>query len=215
VRNIFSKKFLYIIIDRALLGRLDPAVAAERAARGGADLIQYRDKLSNGRVLFENARSVLRALSGYAIPLIINDRLDVARAAGAAGVHLGRDDLPVSAARNLAGDEFIIGASARTVAGARRAQEAGADYLGVGPFFPTTTKAGVSPIDHELFLQIIGAIDVPVVAIGGIGKDNLNEPLRAGASGVAVASSIFRGATIEDSVRELKRLVEKTTENTE
>ena len=196
--------FLYIVLDKTLLGDRDLGEAAGEAAAGGADIIQYRDKLSPGRALFETSRKILEAVSDYDIPLVINDRLDVALAIGAAGVHLGRDDLPVSVARKLAGKGFIVGASARTVERARKAEKAGADYLGVGPFFPTSTKAGVHPIDHELFSEIIRSVDIPVIAIGGIGEENLNKPFSSGASGVAVASALFAYPTIEESVSVLR-----------
>lgn len=203
-KEFFNRRILYVILDQARLKGGNLAEAAWQAAAGGADLIQYRGKQSSARVLLHTTRQILKALSGYQIPLIINDRLDIALATGAEGVHLGLDDLPVEAARKLGGEELIIGASARSVKSAREAEKAGADYLGVGSFFPTSTKSDARIIDHELFSRIVESVNIPLIAIGGINESNLFEAFLLGASGVAVASAIFKYQSIEKSVRTLK-----------
>ncbi len=203
-----QNKVLYVVLDRAVLKEVGVGEAARGAVAGGADLIQYRDKISPDPAFLGAVREILEAISGSGVPLIVNDRLGIALEAGAAGVHLGSDDLPVTEARKRGGEGLIIGASGRTLERARQAEAAGADYLGVGAFFPTVTKDDAIPIDHDLFSRIVGAVSIPVYAIGGIGGKNLKEAFVAGASGVAVASSLFDYSTIEESVAVLRRVVD-------
>lgn len=202
------KKVLYVVLDRSVLKGLGVGEAARQAAVGGADLIQYRDKISPDPAFLQAVREIQEAVSGSGVPLIVNDRIEIALESGAEGLHLGADDLPVAEARERGGESLIIGASGRTLERAREAETAGADYLGVGAFFPTVTKDDAVPIDHGLFSEIVGAVNIPVFAIGGIGGKNLKEAFAAGASGVAVASSLFDYPTIEESVGVLRKTID-------
>lgn len=201
-------KILCVILDRAFVDLASAPQTAREAAESGADVIQFRDKTSSGRDLLMIASAIKEALRGASVPLIINDRLDIALAAQASGVHLGQDDLPASAARRLGGKEFIIGVSAATPEEARAAAAEGADYLGAGAFFPTATKADIRPIDRSVFSGIVRAVRLPVLAIGGITADNLSEALSAGASGVAVVSAAFAGGSVSVAVAALRRALD-------
>ncbi len=181
---------LYVILDRELLRDRNLAESARAAVAGGADFIQYRDKISSNRDFFVAARLLREVLSGSPIPLIINDRLDLALSSGAEGVHLGAEDESVASARKKGGKELIIGASARTPERARRAESAGADYLGVGAFFSTATKTDAPEIGRKVFAEICSHSKIPVVAIGGISRQNLALPMSLGAAGIAVAAAV-------------------------
>lgn len=174
---------------------------AANAVRGGATMLQLRLKDENPRTIVEVAHALL-ALIPRSVPLIINDRVDVALAAGAAGAHLGADDLPVAAARRIAPPGFMIGASVgcdAEVAGSR-----GADYVGIGPIFTTSSKpdAGAA-IGPEEFTRLAALCGLPAVAIGGITSLNTRDAIAAGANGVAVVSAIFDAADPEAAAREL------------
>lgn len=174
---------------------------AANAVRGGATMLQLRLKDENPRTIVEVAHALL-ALIPRSVPLIINDRVDVALAAGAAGAHLGADDLPVAAARRIAPPGFMIGASVgcdAEVAGSR-----GADYVGIGPIFTTSSKpdAGAA-IGPEEFTRLAALCGLPAVAIGGITSLNARDAIAAGANGVAVVSAIFDAADPEAAAREL------------
>ncbi len=181
--------------SEALLARVAAAV------RGGATMIQLRLKDENPRTIVEVA-SALLALLPRAVPLVINDRLDVALAAGAAGVHLGADDLPVVAARRIAPPGFVIGASVGSdaeVPGSR-----GADYVGIGPLFATGSKADAgAAIGIAEFARLAGLCELPAVAIGGMDASNAREAIQAGASGVAVIRGIFGASDPEAAAREI------------
>lgn len=194
---------LYVIIDGAEPNYLDIATAA---IAGGADVVQLRYK-SGTDAEAARAAVVLRRLTRMAAkPFIVNDRLDLALAVGADGVHLGPCDLPVDMVRRVVGDRpFIIGASARTVESALAAQAAGADYLGVGPVFPTGSKADAFPVIGAAGIgRISAAVTIPIVAVGGITEANIREPLSAGAAGAAVISVLSRASNVESSARAIK-----------
>ena len=202
-------RILCVILDRAFVELASAPAAAREAAGSGADVIQYRDKTSPAREMLSAVLALKNALQGSRVPLIVNDRLDIALAAGADGVHLGQDDLPAAAARRLGGGEFIVGVSAATADEARAAAAAGADYLGAGAFFPTATKQDIRPIDRTVFAEIVRAVRLPVLAIGGITPDNLSEALSAGASGVAVISAALRDGSVSRAVARLREALDK------
>ena len=204
-----AKFLLYVILDRELFRGRDLSEAARAAGGGGADFIQYRDKVSPVEEILKNAVRIAAVLMNYSLPLIINDFLEVALTSGAAGVHLGREDTPISSARKRGGKELIIGASIRTPEAAGRAHAAGADYLGVGAFFPTTTKSDASMIGREVFAEICSTSKIPVIAIGGINHQNLAFPLSLGATGVAVASAATSSADIQAAVSLLRRSLDQ------
>ena len=196
---------LYVIPDRTVGAPLRLEEQARQALAGGATALQLRDKEADGGELFAEARRMLRLCRELGVPLFVNDRLDIALACGADGVHLGQGDLPVAEARRLAPRPFIIGASARTPEDAERAVRDGADYLGVGAVFPTGSKEDAQVIGLDGIRAITRAAAVPVVAIGGVSLDNLGEVMACGADGVAVISAAVRG----DIPTNMKRLREE------
>jgi thiamine-phosphate diphosphorylase len=200
---------LYVITDPHLGG--GHLMGARAALQGGARIIQLRDKEATTRQLVEYAQSLRTLTREYGALLIINDRLDVALAVEADGVHLGQDDLPVALARRIAGERLIIGVSAETVEEALRAEADGADYLGVGPMFATDTKpdAGV-PVGPERLRAIKERVSIPVFGIGGITLQNAPQVLMAGADGICVISAIF---TAPEPVQATRQLVALCAQN--
>ena len=200
---------LYAVTDScgaALLAK------AEAALRGGITLLQYREKSLTGGALLDEAARLNELCAKYKIPLIINDNVELAKACGAAGVHLGQSDMPVKAARELLGDGMIIGATARTVELAQRAERDGADYIGSGAVFGSGTKLDAVPLDHGVLREICASVRIPVVAIGGIGEGNINKLAGAGVAGFAVVSSIFGAADVFGAAKRLRALAEATLE---
>ena len=182
---------LYAVTDRAWTGSQPLARQVEAALQNGATCLQLREKALDPAAFLEEARQMTLLCGRYGVPLIINDNVEVALACGAAGVHLGQQDMPIAQARRMAGPDLILGASAHTVQEALEAQAAGADYLGVGAVFSTSTKADASPLPLTTLREICAAVSIPVVAIGGITETNLLQLTGCGAAGVAVVSAIF------------------------
>lgn len=199
---------LYVIADRAL-GRdrpLEDIVAA--AIRGGATMIQLREKTLSVRGTVALARRLQEITRPAGVPLIINDRADVALAIDADGVHVGQDDLPVADARRLLGPDRIVGVSAGTIAEAVAAEADGADYVGVGSIFPTGSKSDAGEaIGPEGLAQVRAAVHIPVVAIGGITAANAAEAIQAGAAGVAVISAVVGADDVREAARRLAEVV--------
>ncbi len=200
---------LYAVTDRAWTGKMTLTQQVEAALRGGATLVQLREKTLDKPTFLAQAVELAALCKGYGVPLIVNDNVDVALESGADGVHLGQEDQAPEAVRRRAGDGFIIGVSAHTVAEARAAQAAGADYLGVGAVFATATKPGVTDMPFETLRSICRAVDIPVVAIGGITRENIPRLAGSGAEGVAVVSAIFASPDPESAARELRALSER------
>jgi thiamine-phosphate pyrophosphorylase len=199
---------LYVVTDESLSrGRLTAEIVAA-AIRGGADAIQLRAKDLPLREQVAIGR-VLRAITREAgVLFIINDRADLAVALDADGIHVGQDDLPADLARKVVGPDKIVGVSAATVEEARIAREMGADYLGVGAIFGTATKSDAgAPVGPERIGPIKAAVGLPIVAIGGIGRDNAAEVIAAGADGVAVVSAVVAADDPEAAARALKETV--------
>jgi len=195
---------LYVITARVpRLGR-DHLDVARAAIEGGASILQLRDKDLSTRELIATVEELLQLTRPADIPLLINDRVDVALAAGAQGVHLGEDDMPIETARRLLGDQAIIGASAASVAEARAAQAAGADYLGVGAMFSSPSKADAGePIGPEAIREINAAVGLPIVGIGGISLENAAQVIAAGAAGIAVISAVAEAENMVIACRAL------------
>ncbi len=183
---------LYAILDAAILMRAGLALedAAEAAVSGGAGVLQLRDKTATGRALFECTVRLLGHTRRLGVPLIVNDRADVAAAAGADGVHIGRDDLPVAGARAMLPAAAIVGATARSLAEAQAAASAGATYVGVGSLFASQTKSAPR-IEAHAAGEIARSLSIPVVAIGGIDESGAAELSGLGLAGVAVCRGLF------------------------
>ncbi len=202
---------LYAVTDRAWVGRQTLSEQIEDALRGGVTLVQLREKNLAKEEFVAEAKAVLALCRQYGVPLIINDRLDVALESGADGVHVGIEDAPVSEIRRQTGPDFIIGATAKTVAQARAAQSAGADYLGVGAVFPSPTKRNAIRITSEVLREICGSVSIPAVAIGGITAENAPSLKGCGMAGIAVVSAIFGASDIQQAAAGLRTLAESIT----
>jgi thiamine-phosphate pyrophosphorylase len=199
---------LCVITSRtARRGHLEVARAA---LEGGARFLQFREKEMTTRELVETAAELRRLTREYGATLVVNDRVDVAPAAEADGVHVGESDLPVAEARRLLGPGAMIGASAATVESARAAEAAGADYLGVGPVFPTGSKPDAGEaIGLTCLAEIKAAVSIPVLGIGGIDAGNVAEVMRAGADGVAVIAAVSEAEDMVAATAELLKAVER------
>lgn len=196
---------LYAVTDRAFAGRQTLLEQIESALRGGATMVQLREKTLPVREFLAEAVEVRALCRRYRVPLIIDDNVDVALESGADGVHVGAGDLPVAEIRRRAGEDFIIGATAKTVEQARFAQRSGADYLGVGAVFSSPTKRNALRITVQQLREICQSVSIPAVAIGGITAGNAPQLCGSGIAGVAVVSALFGAADVERAAAELKR----------
>jgi thiamine-phosphate pyrophosphorylase len=195
---------LHVITDVAVQDRFTHAKLAGFAVAGGAGAIQFRDKNLGTREAIDTARTLKRICEGAGVTFIINDRVDIVLAVDADGVHLGRDDLPITQARKLLGAEKIIGATAGTIEDALRAREEGADYIGFGHIFQTRSKAKPSaPVGLEALRDVCARIDIPVIAIGGITPKNVGQVVAAGAYGTAVIGAVCAQKDPEDATGRL------------
>lgn len=196
---------LYAVTDRrALPAGVTLPQAVEAALDGGVTCLQLREKEASAGEILALARTLLPLCRARRVPLLINDRVDIALAAGADGVHLGQDDLPLPEARALLGPDRILGATAHTVEEALRAQAEGADYLGVGAMFPTGTKTNTIPTSADTLKAICAAVSIPVVAIGGVTAQNLPTLAGTGIAGAAVVSAIFSQSDLTAAARTLR-----------
>jgi thiamine-phosphate pyrophosphorylase len=182
---------LHVLTDTDLQSRFSHIDLARLAIAGGADTIQFRQKKGSTRELIEMARELKGLCEETGVSFIVNDRIDVAIASEASGVHLGQDDFPIPLARKLMGEDAIIGGSAVTLEDAHKCMEEGADYVGFGPVYPTSSKPdAAAPSGIELMKEAIESIPLPFIAIGGIDPQNVPEVMRAGAHGIAVISAV-------------------------
>ncbi len=203
---------LYGITDRTWLNGKTLYQQVEEALQGGATFIQLREKNLDDESFLKEAIEIKELCKSYNVPFIINDNVDIALKMNADGVHLGQNDMEAGNVRSILGKDKIIGVSAQTVEQALLAQERGADYLGVGAVFPTDSKKDANNISHQTLKEICKAVDIPVVAIGGISKDNVQALSGSGICGVAVISAIFAQDNIAEATRELKKQVKKAVE---
>ena len=197
---------LYAVTDSRWKGDRTLLQQIEDALKGGVTLVQLREKELGEEEFLEEAKEAVKLCHSYGVKLIINDNIDVALKSGADGVHVGQSDMPAKEVRKIAGDKLIIGTSAKTVKDARRAQEEGADYLGVGACFGTSTKGDANRIDLGVLNELSEAVDIPIVGIGGISKENMHELKGRGIKGVALVSAVFAAKDIENECRELKNI---------
>lgn len=210
---IFSPEMLtlYAITDNACLRGRGLAEQVELALQGGVTCVQLRDKELDTDELAEKARVLVPICHRYGVPLIVNDDYRAAMLAGADGVHVGIEDAPVAEIRRIAGEDFIIGATAKTVEQARAAQKMGADYLGVGAVFPSPTKKNAIRITPEQLREIAASVKLPICAIGGITSENVCEISGCGQRGIAVVSAVFAADDVRSAAELLRKKAEEGT----
>ena len=207
-----DRLLLYAVTDRSWTGQQSLYEQIEEALKGGVTMVQLREKQLSEDELVAEAIQIKELCHRYEVPLIINDNVDAALKSGADGVHVGIEDAPVSKIRKRAGDDFIIGATAKTTEQAKAAEAAGADYLGVGAVFPSPTKKNAIRITPQDLREICGSVAIPAVAIGGITEDNVSQIKGGGMAGVAVVSAIFAAQDIQKAAAELKTKVKAVVE---
>lgn len=200
---------LYLVTDRnqPAPGTFEKVV--EEAIRGGATLVQLREKLGDTGIFYERARQLKQVTDRYHVPLIIDDRIDIMLAVDADGVHVGQSDMPVSVARKMIGHDKILGVSAGTLEEAVKAEKDGADYLGVGAMFPTATKTDADITSMETLKAILQTVHIPVVVIGGINQKTIPQFKDLGIAGYAVVSAIMASRDPRNSAEELKELINR------
>ncbi|HQC53032.1 MAG TPA: thiamine phosphate synthase [Lentisphaeria bacterium] len=199
---------LYLVTDRSHLAGRDFLTVLDAALRGGVTMIQLREKEASSREFFDLAIQVRELSHSHGVPLWINDRLDIALAVEADGLHIGQSDLPAAVARRLMPPAMKLGVSAQTVEQAVQAERDGADCLGVGAMFPTGTKSDAKPVSADELRRIKQTVRIPIVAIGGINASNLALPMRCGVDGVAVVSAIMSAPDPEAAARELREKID-------
>ncbi len=197
---------IYLVTDDGCLQGRALIDCVREALEGGVTLVQYRAKTASSAEMYAEALQLKALCDSFNVPLIINDRLDIAMAVGAAGVHLGQDDLPCAAARKLLGEDYIIGVSAHNPAEAKAALQSGADYLGCGAVFGTATKADVKKLGTDGLAAICREKGLPIVGIGGVTADNYREVRAAGADGAAIVSGILAQPDIRATVEAIARV---------
>lgn len=205
-----SDLLLYAVTDRHWTGDETLYQQVEKALKGGATFIQLREKNLDDESFYKEALEIQELCRKYKVPFVINDNVDIAVKINADGVHVGQSDMEALDVRAKLGDDKIIGVSAQTVDQALLAEKHGADYLGVGAVFPTGSKDDADDVSHETLKAICDAVSIPVVAIGGISKDNVIELKGTGICGIAVISAIFGADDIENATKHLKTITEET-----
>lgn len=195
---------LYLVTDRNILKNRDLKDEVENAIKGGVTLVQLREKECGGKDFLKYAVEVKEITDKYNIPLIINDRVDIALAIDAAGVHVGQNDIPAKVVRELIGKNKVLGISASNLEEAKKAVEDGADYLGVGAIYSTSTKKDAKNVKLNMLKEIRDNIKIPIVAIGGIDKNNAKEVIECNIDGIAVVSAILSENNIELAAKNLK-----------
>lgn len=199
---------LYAVTDRAWLGSQTLYEQAEEALKGGVTCLQLREKELPDDEFLTEAMELRKLCKEYQVPFIINDNVEIAIKCKADGIHIGQDDMDARDVRRMVGEDMILGVSAQTVEQALKAEQDGADYLGVGAVFTTTTKLDVADVSHETLKCICESVSIPVVAIGGINQSNILELTGTDVDGVALVSAIFAADDIQTECRKLRRLSE-------
>ncbi len=201
---------LYAVTDRAWTGKQSLYEQVESALKGGITCVQLREKELSKEAFLKEAFEIKELCHKYNVPFLINDSVDIAVKCGADGIHVGQEDMAAGSVRALVGEDMIIGVSAHSVEEALEAVKNGADYLGVGAMFSTSTKLDASVLSKQTLSDICNAVDIPVVGIGGLNKHNISELAGTGVDGVALVSAIFAAEDIESECRELYRISEAT-----
>ena len=211
---IFNKEMLllYAVTDSAWVGEKTLYQQIEDALKGGVTIVQLREKNLDEDAFVKEAIEVKKLCHRYNVPLIINDNVSVALKSGADGVHVGLEDTPVSEIRKVVPRDFIVGATCKTVEQAKIAEKSGADYMGVGAVFPSSTKENALRITTEQLKEICSSVSIPAVAIGGITAENVMEIKGEGIAGIAVVSAIFSAENIEKATQGLKKKAREVTE---
>lgn len=200
---------LYAVTDRHWLNGATLISQVEAALKGGATFIQLREKNLDDEAFYQEALEIQKLCREYKVPFVINDNVELAKKIGADGVHVGQSDMEALDVRKVLGDDKIIGVSAQTVEQAELAEKHGADYLGVGAVFPTGSKDDATEVSFETLKAICEHVQIPVIAIGGITRDNVAELSGSGICGIAVISAIFGQADIKSATEDLKKQTKK------
>lgn len=200
---------LYAVTDRAWTGKQTLYEQVEAALKGGVTCVQLREKELDETAFLQEAKELCALCRRYGVPFLVNDNVEIAIACGADGIHVGQEDLAAGEVRHQVGDDMILGVSVHTVEEACQAVRDGADYLGLGAVFPTSTKTDVEQMSNETLRAICDAVDVPIVAIGGINRGNILKLAGSGVDGVALVSAIFSAEDIERTCRELRAMSEE------
>lgn len=200
---------LYAVTDRAWTGKQTLYEQVEAALKGGVTCVQLREKELDETAFLQEAKELCALCRQYGVPFLVNDNVEIAIACGADGIHVGQEDLAAGEVRRRVGETMILGVSVHTVEEACQAVRDGADYLGLGAVFPTSTKTDVEQMSNETLRAICDAVDVPIVAIGGINRGNILKLAGSGVDGVALVSAIFSAEDIERTCRELRAMSEE------
>ncbi|MBQ0066329.1 MAG: thiamine phosphate synthase [Firmicutes bacterium] len=209
MKSIKESMVLYAVTDRSWLGEQSLYQQVKESLEGGVTFVQLREKNLDEETFLQEAIEIQKLCKEYDVPFVINDNVDIALKMNADGVHVGQKDMEAGMVREKLGPNKIIGVSAATVEDALLAQQRGADYLGVGAVFTTTSKDDASAVSHETLKEICKAVDIPVVAIGGISQTNVSQLAGTGIDGIAVISAIYAQKDIKKAASELKEAVEK------
>ena len=204
---------LYAVTDRTWLGDMTLYEQVEEALKGGATFVQLREKELDDVAFLKEAFEIKELCRQYNVPFVINDNVEIAVKVNADGIHIGQKDMEAGYVRSVIGEDKILGVSAQTVEQALLAEKMGADYLGVGAVFTTGSKADADDVSHETLKAMCEAVNIPVVAIGGIGTCNILELTGSGICGVAVISAIFAADDVQKAARELKQLSKQVVSN--
>ena len=204
---------LYAVTDRAWLNGETLESQVEKALKGGATFVQLREKELDEELFLEEAKKIKKLCAEYHVPFVINDNVDIALKIDADGVHVGQSDMETGKVREKLGPDKIIGVSCKTVEQALLSKKHGADYLGVGAVFHTGSKADAEDVSHETLTAICNAVKIPVIAIGGITRDNVTELSGSGICGIAVISAIFAQKDIVSATKDLKEQTLRMLEN--
>jgi thiamine-phosphate diphosphorylase len=209
MRSDKKHMLLYAVTDRAWVGTKSLYEQVKEALENGVTCVQLREKELDESDFLKEAKQISTLCKEYKVPFIVNDNVNIAIACKADGIHIGQEDMELTNVRKLVGEDMIIGVSAHTVEEAIKAQEGGADYIGIGAVFATSTKTDVDVLSFETLKSICEAVDIPTVAIGGIKKDNICKLKGSGIDGVAVVSAIFAAKDIATATKELLLEVKK------